>query len=357
MKRILHVYPQLNCGGTEMVFYNLIKFGDRQNHSYEILIQRHGENEYAFTELNVPIHLIPFDSADNYYHTLVDFLKKERFDVIHAHMDTELPLVLKAAKEAGIKCRVAHSHNARIDIPRILWPLRHFRHHPYEKYSTHLFGCSRLALKWLFPTQWRNGHVINNGIDLDTFRFDPVARRKYRTGNGISDTTKVLINVGRCTSQKNQKFILDIAEERRIEDELYIIIGAGPLFETLRKDKESRNLKNVLLLGKRDDVAQWLCAADVFLFPSVYEGLGIVAIEAEASGLRVLATDTIPEEADMHMGNFCRIALNDKTKWHETISLPANGEDLRMKLSDTALSSDYNIHNVARKVESLYKAH
>ena len=353
-KRVLHVYPQLNCGGTEMVIHNLIRFGDYENYSYELLVQRPGDNEDIFRKPGVPVHCIEYTSAGEYQRQLAEFFRREHFDVVHAHMHGELPQVLKAAEEAGVKCRVAHSHNARVDIPGLLWPLFYLRHHPYEKYATQLFGCSRPALRWLFPGRWRRGHVIYNGIDLDLFRFDPEARKSIRKQYSIGTDTKVFINVGRCTDQKNQKFILELAEERRDRDELFIIIGEGPLYRSQIEYKDAHSLDNVLLIGKRDDVTSWLSAADVFLFPSVYEGLGIVAIEAQASGLHVLSSDTIPAEADMGMGNFRRIALKNKSKWHALMSEPINTLEQRRTLSEKAKTSVYNIHNVVKTVESIY---
>ena len=337
-----------------MVIHNLMKFGDRGTHSYELLVQRQGDNEEIFRKLGVPIHCIEYTSAEEYQRQLAEFFRREHFDVVHAHMHGELPLVLKAAEEASVKCRVAHSHNARVDIPVLLWPLFYFRHHPYEKYATQLFGCSRPALRWLFPGRWRRGHVIYNGIDLDSFRFDPEARKTLREQYSIGTETKVFINVGRCTDQKNQKFILELAAERRDRDELFVIIGTGPLYQSLVDYKEAQSLDNVLLPGKRDDVASWLSVADVFLFPSFYEGLGIVAIEAEASGLQVLASDTIPAEADMRMGNFRRIVLKNKAKWHALMSEHVNTAEQRRTLSEKAKSSVYNIHNVVKTVESIY---
>lgn len=353
-KRVLHVYPQLNCGGTEMVIHNLIKFGDHESHSYELLVQRQGDNEEIFRKLGVPIHCIEYTSAGDYQRQLAEFFKKERFDVVHAHMHGELPPVLKAAADAGVKCRVAHSHNARVDIPGFLWPLFYFRHHPYEKYATVLFGCSQLALKWLFPVKWRHGYIIHNGIDLDKFKFDPQSRLHIRNQFGISPSTKVFINVGRCTEQKNQQFILELAKERLGEDEIYIIIGDGPLIEELKSHKAVNGINNVLFVGKRFDVPEWLCAADYFLFPSIYEGLGIVAIEAEASGLKVLTTDTIPVEADMGLGNFTRVSLKNKSQWHNCMVDPPFNNQQRSVFSEKALSSAYNIHTVTKQVESVY---
>lgn len=353
-QRVLHVYPQLNCGGTEMVLFNLIKFGDRNRFSYEILVQRDGDNEDAFRNIEVPIYKIPLTDSDDYKEKLTGFFKSEKFDVVHAHMDTYLPIVLSAAETAGVPCRVAHSHNARVDIPQLIWPLLYFKHHPYEQYANLLFGCSRLALKWLFSSKWSKGHVIHNGIDLTKFRFNAEDRIRVRQENGIADDVRVFINVGRCTDQKNQKFILDLAQSRRNLNELYIIIGDGPLYRQLNDYCEANSLSNVRMLGARYDVEQWLNAADIFLFPSIYEGLGIVAIEAEASGLEVLASSTIPSEADMNLGNFHKLPLKDPESWHNLMSNTHRTNSERARISEQATSSPYNISTVTKEVENLY---
>ena len=355
MKRVLHVYPQLNCGGTEMVLYNLIKFGNHSDFQFDILAQIDGDNEKIFRDLGCNIHYIKKEPS-RYYQDLLYFFLTENFDVVHAHMDIDLPIVLKAAKEADVKCRVAHSHNARTDIPKFFWPLLYPKHHPYEQYATDLFGCSSMALKWLFPSQWRNGHIIHNGIDLEKFRFNPETRRKVRKELSISDTTKVYINVGRCTEQKNQKFILEIASKRSDKDELFLIVGDGPLYSILSQRIKDLNLNNVILLGKCTNVEKLLSGADTFLFPSIYEGLGIVAVEAQASGLKVIASDSIPMEADMKIGNFKAINLKDIDEWTTEISNSLYSNDERVELSAKTFSSQYNIFNVTKEVENIYNS-
>ena len=268
-------------------------------------------------------------------------------------MHSDIPIVLKSAKAAGIKRRIAHSHNARLDIPQYLWPLVVFKHHCYEKYATDFFGCSKLALKWLFPLKWERGVVVYNGIDLNKFKFDKDVRNKIRTENRISNDTLVFVNVGRCEAQKNQNFILDIAKNIH-RDSLFIIIGEGSLYEHLKQRKERELLNNVWLLGNRSDVTEWLCAADVFLFPSTYEGLGIVAIEAQSSGLPVLATDNIPAEADLGIGSLRRLPLNDTKRWIDAIRQTSVSYDKRSCLSEKALASKYDIKKVTKEVEAIY---
>lgn len=354
MKRILHVYPQLNCGGTEMVIYNLIKFGNHAEYKFDLLVQCPGDNESIFRELGCEIHYVENKDIRDYAKCIREFFNEHHFDIIHTHMHIGMDIVLREAEITGIAHRIAHSHNARIDLPRWIWPIRYFRNHSFEKYATDLFGCSALALKWLFPTRWKSGHVIYNGIDMDKFRFNSAMRAKYRQNSGIDDRTRVFVNTGRCTNQKNQFFILDLAQKCKDKDYIFIIIGDGPLYADLKKQCEERHLSNVRLLGKCDDVARWLCAADAFLFPSIYEGLGIVAIEAQASGLPVIAADTIPAEADMELGTFHHLSLRDTEAWLAALDTPILTDTERSDCSTRAFATHYNIHNTIKAVEEIY---
>ena len=135
---------------------------------------------------------------------------------------------------------------------------------------------------------------------------------------------------------------------------LFVIIGEGPLMEDLQKRIEEENITNVRMLGKQFDVPQWLCAADLFMFPSIYEGLGIVAIEAQANGLPVLSTDSIPVEADMQMGLFYRISLEDVEKWKTLLCGTGINAEMRKIKSAEAYNSKYNIRNVVKEVEQIY---
>lgn len=354
MKKVLHVYPQLNCGGTEMVIYNLIKYSDKEKFCYDILVQKKGEMNAAFEELGCKIIVVPKENSQSYESRLKDALSESSYEVVHAHMHEDIPVVLKVAKEVGIQHRIVHSHNARIDIPRILWPLRLFKHYKYERYATHLFGCSELALRWLFPTRWSKGMVVYNGINLDSFQYNQQVRKEYRERLGVKDSTILAVTVGRCTDQKNQSFILDRAKELIGEDILFLIIGEGPLLPALQERVEKEKITNVRLLGKQLDIPNWLSAADIFVFPSIYEGLGIVAIEAQTSGLMVYSTPQIPKEVDMELGLFCRIPLSDTQSWDDKMLSREHEAYSRKEKSTAAYASLYNIREVVKSVEKIY---
>lgn len=124
--------------------------------------------------------------------------------------------------------------------------------------------------------------------------------------------------------------------------------------DSLQTRVEKENISNVRMLGKQFDVPQWLCAADLFMFPSIYEGLGIVAIEAQANGLPVLSTDSIPLEADMHMGLFHRIPLENVEEWNTMLCDTSLNAEMRKIKSTEAYNSKYNIKNVVKEVEHIY---
>ncbi len=353
---ILHVYPQLNCGGTEMVIYNLIKFSNHELFSFSILVQKAGELDKSFEELGCKIITIPSPNVtgtDNYYQELVSLFKKNHFTAIHTHVHREMGVVLRAAEAADVRHRIAHSHNARVDFPKFLWPLRFFKHHQYEKYATDLLGCSELALRWLFPLRWKKGKVIHNAIDLSAFSFNESKRGLIRAKLGISDSTKIILNVGRCSKEKNQGFILDRAKELKNVDLFFIIIGDGPLLPALKKRIKEEHISNVSLLGKRFDIPDWLSASDCFVFPSIHEGLGIVAIEAQVSGLHVIATDKIPAEADLGFGLFQRIPLNAPKEWLKFITENTTSFN-RKEFFVKAQESNYNILTVSEFINTIY---
>ena len=355
MIKILFEYPQLNCGGTEMVMLNLVKFFDKNLCHVDLLVRKRGNNENAFIELGCKIYRLEYTKKRKYRQDLVSFLQSHRYDVVHTHMHSDMGLVMKSAKVVGVPVRVAHSHNARIDIPRVLWPLQIIRNWEVEKNANLFFACSRIAAEWMFPRHKKTSHIVYNAINLDLFSFEESVRKKQRNKLNIDDKTKVIINVGRCTIQKNQSFILDRAKDLQAENMLFLVIGNGPLFNYIQQRIQKENITNVQLLGERTDVSIWLCAADIFMFPSIYEGLGIVAIEAQASGLRVLCSDTIPPEADMNMGNMEFISLSEIKKWEDCLKGECYSKEKRRQFSQKALLSNYNIQIEAQNVLSYYK--
>lgn len=355
MKRILQVYPQLNNAGTEMVIMNWYKNISREKIQFDFLVQKSGELDETVRKMGANIYYI--ENKDDYNKKLIDFFKGHKeFNVVHTHTHKEMGTVLKAAKKAGVKYRIAHSHNSRTDLPTIFKLYKMLSERKTEKSATHFFACSEEAAKWLFPTKYKQCRVINNAIDLDRFIFNPIKRKSMRKALNISEASKVICHVGRFAEQKNHERIIEILNELTESDKsIYaLLVGVGPLYEKIKSKAKS---ERIIFMGNRTDVPDIISASDLFLFPSLYEGLGIVAIEAQAGGIKCIASTGVPKAADIGTGLFEQLSLNeDNSVWIEHIKSCLEKCDLeeRERLSKKSYESNYNIKKVAKEIENFY---
>jgi len=355
MVRVLHVYPEMRSAGTEMVIMNLYRNIDREKVQFDFLVMREGESDNALRALGANIHYLP--KTKNYKRDLCAFFcAHPEYKIIHTHTHAEMGTVLKAAKRAGVPCRIAHSHNSRPDLPKILKLYKMWTGRDIEACATHLLACSREAANWLFPRRHKSADVWNNAIDLDAFRFDAAVRAEYRSMLGIPEDAKVIAHIGRFADQKNHTFLIKVlnALVERDESVRAVLVGNGPLFDEIKGQAKS---DKIIFLGHRSDVPGILCAADMFLFPSHYEGLGIVAVEAQASGLFCLASLGVPAAADIGTGLFERISLCDgESVWQERVLSALENIDVggRAELSQKALTGSYNIKEVAAAAQKFY---
>ena len=357
MTKVLHVYPEMRSAGTEMVIMNLYRNIDRERVQFDFLVMKEGESDDKFRSLGATIHYLP--KTKKYERDLVSFFKDHpEYRIVHTHTHKEMGTVLKAAKRAGVPCRIAHSHNSRADLPGVMRIYKMITGWDIESSATHFLACSREAAEWLFPRKNKKAFVWNNAIDLDAFRFDGAERVKYREMLGIPENAKVIAHVGRFADQKNHVFLVKLLNElcERDESVYALLVGDGPLFEEIKSRVRS---DRIMLLGQRSDVPELLCASDLFLFPSNYEGLGIVAVEAQASGLFCLASVGVPAAADVGIGLFERMSLDEsKDTWiAKTEELLATAKPgARADYSDRAFGTDYNIHKIAKMAEDFYSA-
>ena len=355
MVRVLHVYPEMKSAGTEMVIMNLLRNIDKERVRFDFLVMKEGESDGKLEALGSVIHVLP--KTKSYKKDLYEFfLSHPEYKIVHTHMHKEMGAVLKAAKRAGVPCRIAHSHNARPDLPRIARLYKMWTGWEMESSATHFVACSREAAGWLFPRKHRRAVVWNNAIDLDAFSFDYGTRVKTRAALGIPEGARVIAHVGRFADQKNHVFLLKLLNELCSRDgEVYAtLVGTGPMFEEIKAQAKS---DRILFLGQRSDVPDILAAADMFLFPSNYEGLGIVAVEAQASGLYCLASLGVPAAADVGVGLFERLSLDcDTDVWLDKVESALTDAHIRDRAehSRRTFATDYNIHKIAKEAEEFY---
>lgn len=358
MRRILQVYPVMNNAGTEMVIMNLYRNIDRNKIQFDFLVQEKGALDDEIILMGGRIHYIQNKSTKEYYRKVNRFLEDNKeYKVIHIHTHAEMPIILKAAKKQGIKCRIAHSHNSRQDLNKFLKCIKAIKSIPIRLNSTHFFACSREAGKWLFPFNEKDVQIIKNGINLEKFKFNIGHRVDIRKELGIGLSEKVICHVGRFSKEKNHEFLIDVCnkiikKDRKIK---VILVGTGPLINTINQKITSLNLKNnVIMLGNRNDVFKIMSAADLFLFPSLHEGLGIVMIEAQTNGLPCIVSGGVPEEADMNISLYHKINEFSYEEWIESILEKLNLSNNRIVDLTLIKQKGYDISQVVEDVQKIY---
>ena len=321
MIRILHVVTDMSRGGLETFLMNYYRFIDRNRMQFDFLTHRKKRGDYddEIEELGGIIYrldrLNPFSIS--YRAQLNDFFKDHpEYRIIHVHQDCLSSIILKAAMKQGVRVRIAHSHSSNQTI-NWKYPIKLFYKQFIPMYATQLAACSKAAGDWMF-----NGKeyiLIHNAIDASRFTFNPVVRSTIRKELGISDVEIVIGHVGRFAEAKNHGFLISIFEEiQNCVAAKLLLVGDGYLRKQVEDQIHKRGLDSkVIMTGVQADVAGYLQAMDVFVFPSIYEGLPVTLIEAQASGLPCVISDKVPQEC-MITDLVEQMELGDKVKnWAE----------------------------------------
>ena len=343
MKKILLFIDNLEVGGIQTFILNMVKSFD-ENYKFDLLLlddKKSNKLEEAYEKNGIKIFKLnkiwikkPFDYV-RYYKSINNFFKDNHdYDVIHLNSSSKNYPVLKFAKKYGIRVRIAHSHNTGFQTKN--W-LKIFIGNIFKKklmkYATDLVACSDLAAIWLFGKKkyFQNEvTIVKNGINLELFRYNPDVRRQVRQQYNL-DEKYVICNVGRFVNQKNHKFILDIFKEIHIKNNsaVLLLIGEGPLMEDIINYSKLLGINEfILFLGYKCNVSDFLQASDIFLMPSLYEGFPVTSIEAQASGLPCVFSDTITEHAKI-IDNSKFLSLNSTPlEWANTcLSIKNNQRD------------------------------
>lgn len=258
---------------------------------------------------------------------LVRLIKKEKYQYVHIHADVANKLFVSgiAAKVSGTSKIIFHSHAAGIDGEKR--KIKYFIHillrRSLKYIATNLVACSDVAAEWMFPNADKQEIiVINNGVDLEKFYFDQKKRCDVRQRLNIQD--EILIgHVGRFCYQKNHEYlvkIMKLVKEKKIRACL-LLVGEGPDEQRIRKLVQSEKLDNdIIFYGISNSVNELFMAMDVFILPSHFEGLPIVGVEAQASGLPVIFSSAITRAAKL-TNNVLYLGTEDNNieQWTEEI--------------------------------------
>lgn len=282
---------------------------DRNKIQFDFMVHREDKGHYddEILSLGGNIYPMPQIRPGNYklyFKSLAEFFSVHpEYKVVHSHINENSSFVLRAAKRVGVPCRIAHSHLSDLGVDFKL-PFRLYARLSMRDNPNKYFACSKNAGQWLFGKEISASNkvtVLNNAVDVEGFKFDSEIRNRIRD-ELKAENKLVLGHVGRFNKQKNHDFLIDIFKEVHIKcpESMLILIGDGYLKSAMEKKVEKLGLSSaVKFLGIRDDIQNLMHAMDLFLFPSLFEGLPVVLIEAQAAGLKCLVSDAITRESDV----------------------------------------------------------
>lgn len=356
-------------GGEEMFVYNVLRRYDDPDAVFDCLVIEDCENDDfknwvearggRMIALGLQLHATRF--ANHIYKPVCRFLKENRYDVIHIHSSSIAALAaLAAAASRTTRAKIiVHSHS--------VGQRDSLEHRVYQKLASismrgHVdayCACSKAAAQWKFaPKYAAKATIIKNGIDTENFRYSPAVRSAIRSALGVADDAFVIGNVGRLCALKNQAFLIGVFAEI-IKDQpgaRLLLIGDGEDSGMLKRLTEEKGVADrVIFTGSVGNVNEYMSAMDVFAFPSEYEGLGIVAIEAQCAGLPVVASTGVPDEIRLtERVTFLPVDGSDEARaaWKDEL---IRCRDLpRADGADAVREAGYDIRSTVEQIKEIY---
>jgi glycosyltransferase involved in cell wall biosynthesis len=362
--RVLHVFGRLDRGGAETMIMNLYRNIDRTKIQFDFV--KHTEElcdyEGEIKGLGGKIFSLPRYTGKNhiFYKKRWDKLlnKNPQYKIIHGHLRTTAAIYLKIAKKYGL-ITIAHSHSTASRGNLLEKKIKDIMQISIKYYADYMFACSEAAGKWLFGkdvTLKANYKCFNNAICIEKYRFDNFARAQMRAELGIQDKF-VIGHVGSFTYPKNHTFLIRIFNEiQKYNNEAFLLmVGEGQLKNKIENEIKFLKLQDkVIFTGNIQNVNDYLNIMDVLVFPSIYEGLPVSIIEAQANGLPCVISDLITKEVKItNLVEFFSIK-KEPLEWVNLINTLKRDENT--DYINGMIKSDYNIKNLAKWYENFIRS-
>ena len=352
MERILFFVPNLFSGGTETFIMNMYRNIDRTKYQFDFAVHtnKKGVFEEEIEKLGGRIFRFSIKDDKNFIRYSKDlnsfFDNHKEYKIVHSCMPSIAWIYLKIAKKHGVNIRIAHSHSAGFDH-NYRGILKHINTMFIKNYSNLNLACSNLAGKYMFGN--KDFTIVHNAIDINKYVYNEESRNDIRNGLEIDD--KVVIgHIGRISREKNHLFMIELM--KRLPNKYVLLcVGSGPDQDKIQEIINEENLSDrIILVGNKPDAYKYYSAFDLFILPSLYEGLPTVAVEAQVSGLKCLLSSNITDEVNIN-GDVKFIEL-DVEKWKSNI-IKMNIE--RNKVDLLSFKS-YDIKYEAKALEKIYES-
>ncbi|MCR6110904.1 glycosyltransferase family 1 protein [Bacillus sp. A301a_S52] len=358
--RVLHAVVNMNRGGAETLIMNLYRHLDRSAVQFDFLTSYEGEFDAEITSLGGQVHRLPALKEVGHFQYLKavnDFFKtNKQYSVVHAHMDKMSGHILSSAKRHGVAIRIAHSHSTSSEGHLAIRSYKWYTGQKINRAATDRLACSQSAGSWLFGRSV-NFKKINNSIDSKSFEYSHEKRMNVRKEFGLSEEHFVLGHVGRFSQPKNHTFLIHMFLKvvTHIPNARLLLVGEGPLKENIMSLVERLKLEDhIVFLGKRSDIPDLLTGCDAFVFPSLYEGLPVSLVEAQASGLPCLVSDHVTHEIDIGAGLIQFLTLRESEQWVKSLIALERNRPKRESQHERVVEKGFNILETATALQSFY---
>ena len=357
--KVLQIIGDVVGGGVETVIMNYYRNIDKTKIQFDFVVHKGALLQYITQVKNYGGKVYEITSYKSnilkYTYEIYKIIKENNYEIVHSNMNSLSGFPLFAAYLAGAKVRILHNHTTdnpaegiRTIAKRILRPFARL-------FANQYWACSKLAAEWMYGKNTvTNGKItiINNAIDLEKFKFNKEKREKLRKKLGIENCF-VIGHVGRFVKTKNHEFLIEIFNEvlKQKSNAKLLLIGDGNLKSLIEAKVQNLGIeKAVIFLGVRNDVADLYNVMDVFVFPSLYEGLGMAVIEAQVNSLPTIVSIAIPAEAKI--SEYIKfISLQQPLKdWLNEVESAKRKE---LNISDELLKK-FDIREESKKLENLY---
>ena len=369
--RVLHVIGGLNRAGAETALVNIARRIDQQKFSFSFVVHSDQPNAYDEVIRSLGMDIIVCSNYQRPWRYASEFLSVLRqrgpYDIVHSHVYVYSGLIMLLSACVGIPVRIVHSHTdtsrlqaqARLGRRLYLSAMKRL----IRSCATNGIAVSQAAAMAVFGTDWRSDprwRVMHSGIDLHPFH-ETWHRDKVKAEFGIPSSAWVVGQIGRFVPLKNQQFSLDILQHLLATQDTYLLlVGDGPMRPEVQARAEAMGLGDrVILVGLRTDIPRLLKGCiDVLLLPSLYEGLGLVGLEAQAAGVPVLASDAVPNEMRVVEGMVRTMPLQRPARdWAEAVIALRDGQRVAPERALALMEqSDFALDAAVRSLEALYTA-
>lgn len=359
--RILQIVPNMQAGGLESLIMNIYRNIDRNKVQFDFLVhyseRKHFDDEIE--SLGGKIYRLPLRDNNNIIKYIVQlnrfYKEHSEYKVIHCHMSSIGFINFLVAKRNGIKVRIAHSHNSATD-GSVKGKIKRLMMLPYKYVTTKNYACSTEAGKYLYGK--KEFEIIPNSIDVKKYIFSKEKREEIRKKYNIPNDAIVLGHIGRFNVQKNHAFLIEVFKnlvDNSNKNYYLLLVGDGELKSKIEELVNQYNIEDkVIFTGVVSDTWNYYSCMDAFLLPSLFEGLPVVGVEAQANGLSVLLADNITREVEINDNVY--YIKNNISEWVENVEkMQIKKFEERFECNKNVLNTNFNISFLAKKLEKEYE--